>query len=28
LRDALLAAALRPPFAARTRGRFVMEGLA
>jgi 2-polyprenyl-6-methoxyphenol hydroxylase-like FAD-dependent oxidoreductase len=28
VRDALLAAALRPPFAARTRGRFVMEGLA
>ena len=28
VRDALLAAALRPPLAARTRGRFVMEGLA
>jgi 2-polyprenyl-6-methoxyphenol hydroxylase-like FAD-dependent oxidoreductase len=28
VRDALLAAALRPPFAVRTRGRFVMEGLA
>ncbi len=27
VRDVLLAAALRPPLAARTRGRFVMEGL-